>query len=231
MTPTQTTLSPSICICGDISCAIAYGYCHCGCGKETNISVIGKPREYLFGHHRKIRPKIEDAVPFKIDGVYCRLIPLTRGLHAIVDAADYVWLMKWKWLAMRNPSTGRFYAARYLSVKPQHCILMHREILGLDRLDPLTVDHIDNTATLDNRRKNLRLATELENSYSRLLNKNNKTGFKGVHWSERGGYFRAQISFNGKKITLGRRSTAEAAYKELYVPASIKYHGIFSKLE
>lgn len=103
--------------------------------------------------------------------------------------------------------------------------------MGLDRLDPMTVDHIDNEATLDNRRKNLRLATELENSYSRLLNKNNKTGFKGVRWDERGGMFRAQISANGKKMDLGRRSTAEAAYRELYVPASIKYHGNFSRLK
>lgn len=224
MTPQDTV---TLCVCGNPNCAILYGTCHCGCGNKTNVS----NSKYLKGHNCKIRPKIEDAVPFKIDGAYCRLISLTQGQYTIVDAVDYEWLMQWKWLAQKNLSTGRFYAARVLSVKPQHCIFMHREILGLDRLDPLTVDHIDNMSTLDNRRKNLRLATELENSYSRLLNKNNKSGFKGVYWHTQSGAFRAQISANGKKMMLGWRPTAEAAYKELYVPASIKYHGSFSKLQ
>ncbi len=231
MTPTQITLPLSTCICGDISCAIPLGLCHCGCGMAVSAAK-GKLSRFVRGHGNTTpREGVTVAVPFKLDGVYCRLIPLTRGLYAIVDESDYVWLMQWRWMAMKNPSTGRFYAARATSVKPQKLIMMHREIMGLNILDPLIVDHIKNEATLDNRRKNLRVATELENSYSRLLNKNNKSGFKGVYWHPQTGAFRAQISANGKKMMLGWRPTAEAAYKELYVPASLKYHGNFSKLQ
>ncbi len=39
-------------------------------------------------------------------------IPLTRGLHAIVDAADCEWLSRYKWYATRPSPSGRVYAAR-----------------------------------------------------------------------------------------------------------------------
>jgi hypothetical protein len=54
--------------------------------------------------------------------------------------------------------------------------------------------------------------------------KNSKTGIKGVSPHSKGG-FEARVTVDSKKIYLGRRSTAEAAYYELYVPAAIKYHG------
>ena len=66
---------------------IPYGYCHCGCGEKTKISkenhpsrgvFKGEPRTFLPGHNANTRQVvIEEAKPFKIDGVYCRLIPLT----------------------------------------------------------------------------------------------------------------------------------------------------------
>jgi hypothetical protein len=39
-------------------------------------------------------------------------IPLTRGMVAIVDDADYEWLSKFSWHARLNTSNGVYYAAR-----------------------------------------------------------------------------------------------------------------------
>ena len=75
------------CICGKSECQIPFGKCHCGCGEQAAISkgvnaskgvFRGRPRKFKIGHRDWGKPLIEDAMPFKIDGVYCRLIPLTR---------------------------------------------------------------------------------------------------------------------------------------------------------
>ena len=58
-----------------------------------------------------------------------RYIPLTRGLHAIVDAEDYAWLSRHKWSASR---IGRkFYASRTAYARnggKRRYLSMHREI-------------------------------------------------------------------------------------------------------
>ena len=112
---------PDGCVCGLLDCGIPFGECHCGCGGKTNIAVstdreagrfIGLPFKFIRGHSSIIRPIIDDAVPFKIEGVYCRLIPLTQGQYAIVWESDYRWLMQWKWFAYWSPKTKTFYAIR-----------------------------------------------------------------------------------------------------------------------
>jgi hypothetical protein len=109
--------------------------------------------------------------PHKFDGEYCKIIPLTRGKFTIVSAADYEWLMQWKWTAF-YPGGGNFYAVR-TEGKDRQMIYMHRFILGLHHGDPRTGDHVNSLDTLDNRRKNLRLANKTEQAYNRRVQKNN----------------------------------------------------------
>ncbi len=102
-----------------------------------------------------------------------RLIPLTKGQFAKVDTADYDWLMQWKWCATWVQSTNSYYAMRSVRIGPRcenkkRPVLMHRQILGLEPGNPLTGDHIWHD-TLDNRRSQLRVATQMENN-------KNKTG-------------------------------------------------------
>jgi len=73
-----------------------------------------------------------------------RVIPLRCGLFAIVDAADYEWLSRYRWFLC-----GAGYAARHA---PGKTILMHREIMQAPA--GMVVDHI-NGNRLDNRRCNL----------------------------------------------------------------------------
>lgn len=169
------------------------GICLCGCGRATNIitrtsrlksagRVIlykrGEYYQYCAGHANRIIPVLEDATPFKIDGVYCRLIHLTRGQVSIVDASDYEWLMQWKWHATKIPKTGGFYANRTALVNGRRVTVpMHRLILcGIHS------PHIDhwNHVTLDNRRKNLRPATRSQNNQNSGPTIVNKSGYKGV---------------------------------------------------
>jgi len=166
---------------------------------------------------------------FKIDGVYCRLIPLTKGMYSIVSEADFDWLNQWKWTARSN-SWGSFYASRGQRIPGTNKIIriqMHRLILGLEQGDPIQADH-RNGVTLDNRRENLRRATNAQNRRNSRKNKENQCGFKGVYLYK--GRYRAHITIDGKKISLGWRSTAREAYEELYVPAAIKNFGEFARL-
>ena len=41
--------------------------------------------------------------PMTLFPVRERLVPLTRGRYAIVDEADYDWLMQWRWIVSSMP--------------------------------------------------------------------------------------------------------------------------------
>lgn len=167
-----------------------------------------------------------------------REIPLNHGQVALVDSDDFEKLCVHKWHAKWSPQGRTYYAARTerQSDGTDRTIRMHREILGLKHGDKRHVDHALHR-TLDNRKfvdgvPNLRVATHRENCSNRVTSRNNTSGFKGVsafrllHKT----IYRASIKFNYKQIHLGSRATAEAAYRELYVPAALKYHGKFANL-
>lgn len=167
---------------------IPYGYCWCGCGTKTNIApwdssrhgwVKGRPHRFIQGHQFRVLPPPSPVAPFKIDGVYCRLIPLNHGQYAIVDEADYNSLAMFKWFARRAKNTDTYYAVRNVKMPDgsYKTLLMHHQILGIRR-----IDHADAHNTLDNRRKNLRSANASQNGGNRRKNKNNTSGFKGVSY-------------------------------------------------
>jgi len=242
----ETLTTPSkpilpLCICGDPSCRIPYGFCHCECGKLTRIAdkncskrgdVKGFPRRFRVGHGSRTVCRPEYAVPFKLDGVYCRVIPLGDGLVAIVNEDDYYVLAFFKWSYFKSPHTGTFYAHRgiKLSDRRNSTYSMHRQVMGFKRGDPRQVDHKDNLDTLNNTRNNLRDATHDQNMHNRGMLATNKSGYKGVSWKENNNSYVAQISFQGKRIHLGYRKTARAAHEELYVPAALKYHRKFARV-
>lgn len=139
-------------------------------------------------------------------------IPLSQGQIAIVDADMVEELSQYNWHALFAPGTNSFYARRMdYSDGRKRAIPMHRVILRLfDKA--LHVDHISHD-TLDNRRCNLRSRTVAENCRNQRLAKNNKTGFKGVHFHKSSGKFIASVRVNWKLIRLGTHDTPEAAYE------------------
>ena len=102
--------------------------------------------------------------------------------------------------------------------------LLHRLIMNVEDRWTL-VDHI-NGNPLDNRKCNLRICNQQQNSFNKSKYKNNKTGFKGVCFDKSRNKFKAQIMLNGKSIHLGRFEKSEDAYKA-YCEACVKYHQEF----
>lgn len=92
---------------------------------------------------------------------------------------------------------------------------------------PQLIDHINGVRD-DNRIRNLRPADFTGNSRNRGIQRNNTTGFKGVHFSKADGKFKSAIKVGGKKLHLGFFDTAEAA-SSAYAVASQRYHREYSR--
>jgi hypothetical protein len=74
---------------------------------------------------------------------------------------------------------------------------MHRFILGLRQGDP-DVDHINRNG-FDNRKVNLRLATQVTNQHNAKLRVDNTSGYKGISWYKSIGKWVARIRVVGGK--------------------------------
>lgn len=117
-------------------------------------------------------------------------IPVSKTF-ALIDNDDLKLVSQFKW----HLSDGG-YAVNKSSKKS---IRMHRLID--DTPQHLQTDHI-NRNRLDNRKKNLRRVTSLENKWNKTINKNNSSGYKGVIPMPSGKYS-AQICHRYIKYHLG----------------------------
>lgn len=151
-----------------------------------------------------------------------REIPLSRGLVALVDDADYETVNAvGKWYA--NPCDRTFYARKnYWRDGRCFSIRMHTLITGWDY-----VDHRNGNG-LDNRRANLRPANDSQNSMNRARRSDNTSGFKGVRRLD-SGRWGACIQVGGVKVWLGVHETPEAAARA-YDDAALTHFGEFARL-
>lgn len=139
-----------------------------------------------------------------------RSIPLTQGQIAVVDDIDFERINRSKWHAkLFGVKKKKWYAygrpkddqgkRQYISMP---AFIMKPE-------PGLIVDH-KNGNTLDNRRRNLRICTQKENT----CNTQKSRGFsryKGVRLDQGSNFWRAQIHINGTIRSIGRFLTEEEA--------------------
>lgn len=154
------------------------------------------------------------------------LIPLSRGLFAIIDIADLSLVQhSGNWYSHRaQPGTEKYYAAKQVGGNKPKKLFLHNLIMNTP--DHLVVDH-KNGNRLDNRRSNLRLCTQKNNLANRK--NRNSTGFRGVRRQRSGGYQALIMSGNNMRLGLGTYSTAEEAGRA-YDAAAKKMFGEFATL-
>lgn len=111
-----------------------------------------------------------------------KLIPLTKGMFAKVDDADFDKVNCCKWGAQRGKRT--WYAQRNSQIYKLY--LMHRLILEITD-SSISVDHINGDGT-DNQRSNLRIVTNTQNQHNARKRLGCTSVYKGVSSAIANGY-------------------------------------------
>ena len=145
-------------------------------------------------------------------------------IFAQVDDADFDYLNRWKWYAVKRDNN--FYARRgfRLDNGKTKGILMHRDIVAVP--DGMQVDHRDGNG-LNNQRANLRVCTPSQNQMNKKRPPFGSSVYKGVRLNQ--GKWEVRISKNNKRIYLGRFDTEiEAALT--WNEAAKNHHGEFAYL-
>lgn len=148
------------------------------------------------------------------------LIELSQGLKAHINQRDYPLVVPYNWHVI---GVDRKYAATNIFPEgKKKCLLMHRLIM--DAPEGMTVDHI-NGNPLDNRRENLRIATNQENSWNR--SSRSSSGYLGVR--KTGDKWLAIIFPYNQALSLGSYESKEIAAAAFNEAAKVLY-GEFAKL-
>lgn len=157
-----------------------------------------------------------------------KTVRLTQGKVAVVDEADFDWVMRWKWCAVRIGL--RWYAVRVGPRPERKRIYMHRILTFAERGEE--VDHISGDG-LDNRQSNLRRCTSQENKRGfRRKTAGLTSRFRGVSWCARRKKWRAEIcvregvsrhiGYFEDEETAGRaRASAALLHFGAFAPANI----------
>ena len=143
------------------------------------------------------------------------------NVYVLVDDDDFKELSKYKWYY--HPT--RHYQSAYINSQR---VSLHRYIMTINNynIENLSIDHI-NGNVLDNRKDNLRICKHFENTKNRKLQKNNKSGYKGVEI--RNNKYRVRLFCNGNRVyhkTFDNPIDAAKAYDE----QAKKYFGEFANL-
>ena len=162
--------------------------------------------------------------PIRVEGNLA-YVPLTRGHEAVIDASDAELVADRNWWV--ETSGANIYAKRkFRRDGGMICVWMHRVLLGAQ--GNVYVDHIDGDG-LNNRRNNLRLATNAQNQFNQRMRSDNKSGYRGVSFRKSDGTWTAQIKANGRRHYLGIYKTPEEAHAA-YCKASAELHGEFGRV-
>lgn len=152
-----------------------------------------------------------------------------ESLYAIIDLEDLERVINYPytWFAQYNKDIDNYYVrASVYNPKTQHSKVMflHQFIMGANGK---FVDHI-NSNTLNNRKSNLRVVLDSNNSMNRKSkNKNNTSGYRNVSWSKSENKWVVQLQINKKNTILGRFDDVHEAGKFAEEMRN-KYYGEFA---
>lgn len=164
------------------------------------------------------KKKVERAwKPYYCDSRKSWIVPLTKGLEALIDKQDVDRVGEHKWFAntVNKTASGNSYTypTAYLYGWGRPYSYLHRFIMMPEK--GFIVDHI-NGNTLDNRRSNMRICTVRENNCNTSIHRSGH--MVGTSKAENGA-FRSRIFIDGHHKHLGTFKTeheAHQAYLEAY---------------
>lgn len=211
---------------------VAMWKCKCACANNTILSIRGtrlKRGETKSCGCLQKEITAKNNKRFHKTNVYDLNLEDENGLYGVgycsntnrefyFDMDDYDKIKNYCWsedFCNKNYSRVRAYDSSCKSHIFMHSIITHKYC-----------DHIDRN-TFNNRKHNLRQATNQENARNRSISKTSKSGFVGVNWIEQSNKWKAIIKVNGKTIYLGFFEEKEDAI-HARLEAEAKYFGEFA---
>ena len=195
--------------------------CQCDCGNKCTVRT-----QYLNSGHTqscgciKTIRTIESHIKYNtydLDSFEYGIGYTDNNDKFIFDKEDYDKIKQYYWSLGKN--------GYFLNVKNQ--LYLHRLIMGVaDEDRSVQVDHIKGNK-YDNRKINLRLCNNTENSRNKGLNKNNTSGYSGVYYRKDRNKWYARITVNREEINLGHYENFDDAVKARK-EAEKKYFGEFA---
>lgn len=152
-----------------------------------------------------------------------------ENLYTIIDLEDlervinfpYTWFAKYDWDIENYYAKASIYNPNTKSSNP---LFLHQFIMNANGK---IVDH-KNSDTLNNRKSNLRVVLDSNNSMNRKSkNKNNTSGYRNVSWSENEHKWRVQLQIDKKNTILGKFDDVHEAGK-FAEEMRQKYYGEFA---
>ena len=194
----------------------------CVCGEPFSSHYDGKPycnKHYLrmyFNGTLELKQR-ERTNEYIIEGDVSKIVT-KAGEVILADAEDVDLLKRYSWCVSKQG-----YAVANIDGIARK---MNRYVLGFDECNGKTVDHI-NRNKLDNRKSNLRFATQAENSRNCNKTVGSVNPYVGVRKVGSGRYV-ARITYNRKGIHIGTFDTLSEAI-EARKQGELKYHKEFAQ--
>lgn len=126
-------------------------------------------------------------------------IDLGNGNKTIIDDESVPLISGYLWRKKYNGYVGAYERGR--SRLTAKIVYIHRIILGITERS-ISVDHI-NGDPLDNRKQNLRLATQTQNNANQRNQEGCSSKYKGVSFNKEKNKWNAYINCNHKRYRLG----------------------------
>lgn len=199
--------------------------CRCNCKNQTikkivgndlkqgKISSCGCVRKETAGQQGKDHHKTNK---YDLSGEYGIGWTFNTNQEFYFDLDDYEKIKDYCWYVNVSKNYSRLVSCQGRS----------KRVTMLGVLGCKNYDHI-NRDPLDNRRCNLRPATQAENTRNQSLRKNNTSGVIGVAWVKKEEIWIARIGIDHKKIYLGSFINKDDAIRAR-LNAEAKYFGEFA---
>ena len=196
--------------------------CQCECGNYIEVIIGNLNKTTSCGCYAskltKERNKKLHYNIYDLSGEYGVGITSNTNKEFYFDLEDYDKIKNYTW-AESFPSKN-FSTLVTTDPTTMKTIKMH-QLLGFKGYDH------KNRNELDNRKCNLRPATQQENSYNKKKPANNTSGIIGVWWNKRNQNWCSEIKANKQKIFIGSFINKEDAIKAR-LEAEAKYFGEFA---